>query len=90
MNRINNSILFIFIIYTYNLRYIQWGFDRYGPNGKRFPFNILFSDMVYSMTANCIEQNANDINIPYISTTEFEFGRYTGLSNKIRWIALGK
>ena len=46
--------------------------------------------MAYIMTANCIEQNANDINIAYISTTEFEFGRYTGLSNKIRWIALGK
>ena len=46
--------------------------------------------MAYSMTGNCIEQNANDINIQYISKTEFEFGRYTGLDNKIRWIALGK
>ena len=46
--------------------------------------------MAYSMTGNCIEDSVDDINIPYISTTEFEFGRYTGLNNKIRWIAIGE
>ena len=46
--------------------------------------------MAYSMTGNCIEDSVDDINIPYISTTRFEFGRYGGLGNNIRWIALGK
>ena len=46
--------------------------------------------MAYTLTGNCIEQSTHDINIPYISKTEFEFGRYTGLSNKIRWIAIGE
>lgn len=69
---------------------LQWSLDTYiGNNNSMHQFIISYESTPMSMTANCVEQNAQDISILTITNSEYRIERYTGIFHHIRWISLG-
>ena len=68
MNRINNSILFIFIIYTYNLRYIQWQKEVECNGLIEVIFPTEFKNIVFLIVTNFWYTELTDRGYGYVSS----------------------